>query len=237
MPDPPPAQVRLGLALVAPVESAGVERVARGSRQVKDRAPVGRPGFEQQHRDIAILGEPGCDHRAGAAGANHDVVDFLHVSSHARHSCLRMQLPSGMQRQSPHACACVGAVGIFACRPVTLNPHDGRPAVWFGSIRHALPVLLASHRNRACPAASVTGGEARRPLASSDGVSNRGPGLGVATRCEFRRHPCSLRPAEPRRRTPRPRGPAPREPDRGCACRTAVRSESPSTSGQSGSRG
>ena len=78
LPDPPAVQMGLGLALVVPVEAACVERVARGGRQVEDRAPVGGAGFEQQHGDVPILRKPRRHHRSGAAGPDHHVIGFSH---------------------------------------------------------------------------------------------------------------------------------------------------------------
>ncbi|MCY1228678.1 hypothetical protein D9M72_410080 [compost metagenome] len=75
--------MRLGLGHIGPVISRALQRIRQRRRHLGApvQAPVRAPSFQQQHRDIGILGQPRGQHAAGRARADDDVVvlmDCLH---------------------------------------------------------------------------------------------------------------------------------------------------------------
>ncbi len=70
------AEARLRLGLVHPVDGFFLEQLAVADRHVNPDVGVLRAGFQQQHRMLAVGGEPVGEHAAGRAGADDDVIEF-----------------------------------------------------------------------------------------------------------------------------------------------------------------
>ena len=67
-------ELRLGLALIAPIEARIRRRHRPGDRQPQQRMTIGTAGFEQQDGNILVLGQARGDRATGRAGPDDDVV-------------------------------------------------------------------------------------------------------------------------------------------------------------------
>ena len=68
------AEMRLGLRLVAPVESRRIVGVAHCGGDAQEKAVVGRSCLKEQDADAIRFGEPRGDDCAGASRAYDDIV-------------------------------------------------------------------------------------------------------------------------------------------------------------------
>ena len=78
--DPAVVQPGLGLRVVAPVEHPMLPDLAEPDRDVDQGMGIAPAGFEHQHADRGIGGEPVREHAARGAGADDDVVVGLALS-------------------------------------------------------------------------------------------------------------------------------------------------------------
>src|SRR5580704_4008248 len=76
--DAPTAGPFAGLRGVEPVHPWIDQRVHEARRNVDERMPVPRPGFEYADRDVPVFAQAAGEHAAGRSGADDDIVEGFH---------------------------------------------------------------------------------------------------------------------------------------------------------------